>query len=209
MIASFERHRIPADTIRSGKVAKWTIPWVLSDVQRLATPVPYRHPFGAVTWVSLQPNVSEAIERQLGEIATSSGNNLTPCPAMMPKTSTPRAPVVSSAPKFGSGVIGEVELTQGNIDNNHIYLRSIFDQFPQDVIGGSNRHQKAERDVTVDWGGAGAVTTDLDGSKCFFRARKWIGDFFEQNDAKAGDSVSIEETGPYNYCVQLIKKALR
>src|SRR4051794_6850990 len=47
MIATQGKHRIPHAMIRSGEVAKWNIPWKLTDVRVLRTPVPYRHPNGA------------------------------------------------------------------------------------------------------------------------------------------------------------------
>ena len=192
MSASFERHRIPEHMIRSGKVAKWNTPWKLADVRRLVTPVPYRHRSGAVTWVELDQDVTDAIALQLGE---------PPHPPV-----TPDAPTL--LPKANGKLIGQVEITQGNLDNNHIYLRSFFDQFPDDSVGGSSRHEKAAREVTVDWGGGSPVHTDLDGSKRFFRARSWIRNFFELNGAAPGDMVLVEETEPYAYKVRL-HKALR
>ncbi|MCL2874749.1 MAG: hypothetical protein FWF12_00345 [Betaproteobacteria bacterium] len=66
MIAAIKRHRIPEYMIRSGEVAKWNTPWKLADVRRLASPVPYRHRKGAVTWVELDADVTHAIARQLG-----------------------------------------------------------------------------------------------------------------------------------------------
>jgi ribosomal protein S17 len=58
----------------------------------------------------------------------------------------------------------------------------------------------------VDWGGPASVQTDLDGSKRFFRARSWIRYFFELNNAEAGDTVLVKETGPYSYSVRLRKE---
>ncbi len=80
--------------------------------------------------------------------------------------------------------IGTTEITQGNIDNNHIYLRSFFERFPADAIGGSNRASAAQREIAVDWGGATVVMTDLDGQKKFFRKRAWIREFFERHGPK-------------------------
>ncbi|NHN89461.1 3'-5' exonuclease [Acetobacter conturbans] len=102
--------------------------------------------------------------------------------------------------------IGTTELTQGNIDNNHIYLNSFFDKFPADVIGGSNRASAALREIAVDWGDDAVVTTDLDGTKRFFRKRGWIRKFFEQESAQAGDIVVIEEIEPYRYRVVLKRR---
>jgi len=95
--------------------------------------------------------------------------------------------------------IGTTEVTQGNIDNNHIYLRAFFDKFPADAIGGSNRAAAASREIAVDWGGESAVMTDLDSAKRFFRKRGWIREFFERYSVRAGDKLTIEEIAPYSY----------
>lgn len=216
MVATFERHRIPEAMIRSGEVAKWNTPWILADVQRLATPVPYRHRNGAVTWVKLDDDVAEAVGRQIrgSSAATPDVRDVQPEPSARLSTTIHRDQPAAPPPNpflysgsNGGTLIGEVEITQGNLDNNHIYLRSFFDRFPEDAVGGSNRHQKAVREVVVDWGGGAPVRTDLDGSKRFFRARGWVRSFFEQNGAQAGDYVLVEETGPYSYRVRLRKSA--
>jgi DNA polymerase III epsilon subunit-like protein len=105
--------------------------------------------------------------------------------------------------------IGTTEITQGNIDNNHIYLRSFFEKFPADAIGGSNRASAAQREIAVDWGGGAVVMTDLDGAKRFFRKRGWIREFFERNGLRAGDMVTVEEVGPYAYCLKLQRRSSR
>ena len=103
--------------------------------------------------------------------------------------------------------IGTTEITQGNIDNDHIYLRGFFDKFPADAIGGSNRASAAQREISVDWGGGTVVMTDLDGTKRFFRKRGWIREFFARHGARAGDSVLVEEIAPYSYRVVLQRRA--
>ncbi|HMN15129.1 MAG TPA: ASCH domain-containing protein [Bellilinea sp.] len=65
MIDAYPLHCIPRDLIERGEVAKWTTPWVLANVRRLASPVSYEHPAGAVTWVRLSPAVLLAVEAQL------------------------------------------------------------------------------------------------------------------------------------------------
>jgi hypothetical protein len=102
-------------------------------------------------------------------------------------------------------VIGEVEITEGNIANSHIYLRSFFDRFPADAIGGSNKAMRAKHNLTIDWGGDESVQTDLDGHKKFFRARGWIGAFYQLHRAKAGDCIVVKELAPYRYRVSLRK----
>lgn len=121
----------------------------------------------------------------------------------------PTAPLPSpdAIPRQHSGRhIGTTEITQGNIDHNHIYLRSFFEKFPADAIGGSNRASAAQREVAVDWGSNTVVMTDLDGAKKFFRKRGWIREFFERYGVRAGDMVTIEEIAPYNYRVALQRR---
>ncbi len=221
MIETYKYHRIPASMVWSGEVAKWNTPWKLADIQRFDTPIPYQHKSGAVTWVELDPEAVAAIAVQVGSPSAPLIPERSP---ISPPNDAPRqiiarhtVVVTVSAPAptpmltpavaaLSSGnVIGHVELTQGNIDHSHIYLRSFFDRFPSDAIGGSNRHEKAARDVMVDWGGPSPVQTDLDGAKRFFRARGWVKGFFENNSAAAGDMVVVEEIRPYNYRVSLRK----
>jgi hypothetical protein len=218
MLANLDKHRIPAEMIRSGEIAKWNTPWVLSDVRRLARPVPYRHRSGAVTWVTFEPQVSEAIAAQLGDPPA----ELSAVPAASPEkpAAPPPAPPTSKEPRrIASSIAGpspsagvsyteirRTELTEGNIKNNHFYLSSFIDKFPADAIGGSNAAQKAPREVVVDWGGETPVMTDIDGKKKFFRARSWIRSFFERTAACAGDVVCVEQTGPYAYRVSLEKR---
>lgn len=122
-------------------------------------------------------------------------------------------PVVASiAPSLqthrtAARAIGMSEITQGNIDNDHIYLRSFFDKFPADAIGGPNRASAARREIAVDWGGGTVVMTDLDGTKRFFRKRGWIRKFFARHGARAGDMVAVEEIAPYSYRLDFISQA--
>ncbi len=112
-------------------------------------------------------------------------------------------PVTAASRTEAGRVIGEVGITEGNITNKHIYLRSFFDRFPTDAIGGSNKAMRAKRALTIEWGGAESVQTDIDGQKIFFRARGWIGAFYQLHRAKAGDRVMVEEIAPYRYRVSL------
>lgn len=99
--------------------------------------------------------------------------------------------------------VGEVQLTDGNIRNGHIYLRAFFDRFPPDAVGGSNKSSLADGLLTVETGAGNTFETDLDGSKRFFRARGPIKAFFTETGAKAGDFVCIDEVSPYRYRLTL------
>jgi hypothetical protein len=41
----------------------WLFPWLIVNTRRLSSPVPYHHPNGAVTWVSLDFTVTQSIAR--------------------------------------------------------------------------------------------------------------------------------------------------
>jgi hypothetical protein len=108
-----------------------------------------------------------------------------------------------------AAIVGRSELTEGNIDNHHFYLRRFFDRFPEDAVGGSNRTACASRTVLVDWGHGVPIETDLDGEKKFFRKRGWVRAFFDRTGARAGDCVLVEETAPYRYRVTLERNGVR
>ncbi|PPB80876.1 hypothetical protein LV82_01609 [Albidovulum inexpectatum] len=237
MLATIDKHRIPAGMITSGEVARWNTPWVLADVRRLPTPVPYRHRPGAVTWVTLDPEVSAAIAAQMPDLPTTAparqarqtpaaprsavptqgrpfpepaapaGNTHGNTAGNAVATPCPSDPVVLAAEESGPGTpIGSVELTEGNIRNNHIYLRGILDRFPADAIGGGNAASKAPRALVIDWGGDAPAMTDIDGTKKIFRARGWIRSFFERTGARPGDRAHFEQTGPHAYRVSLSRQ---
>ncbi|WP_275787439.1 ASCH domain-containing protein [Pararhizobium gei] len=198
MVAAFEHHQIPEELIRSGGVAKWNTPWKLAEVIRLPKPVRYRHPSGAVTWVNLDDKVTSSIEDQL--LALRAGpQELEDRPNSIEAS--------SEIPRVTWKKIGETFLTQGNLDNSHIYLRDFFDRFPVDAVGGSNKALRSTRDIQVSWNGGPIITTDLDGSKKFFRARSWIRDFFAHHAADPGDKIVVEEGHPYEYRI-CFEKAL-
>lgn len=122
------------------------------------------------------------------------------------KPSVAETPSKPSAHNPASRIIGTVEITQGNIDHNHIYLRTLFDKFPTEVIGGSNRAEAAKRELAVHWGAGDIVMTDLDGKKKFFRKRGWIREFFARNQTRAGDMVAIEQIDAYSYRLSMHKR---
>lgn len=199
MIANIDKHRIPEAMIRSGMVDRWVVPWMFEDVTRLPNPVRYDHPSGAVTWVNLYDSVVAAVERQIPRAS--------PADASAALQFVPSEPVVinkvepPSVLVSGRGnVIGRARITQGNLGNNHFYMRDFLNRFPADAIGGSNK-ESAGRPVLVDWGSGVPVETDIDGEKKFFRARGWIRKLFERSGAEAGHHVVVAETGPRSYRV--------
>jgi hypothetical protein len=63
---TFLFHRIASVDQEEAFERKWTTPWVLSDIRTLPEPVAYEHGRGAVTWVTLAPDVSARVEMQTG-----------------------------------------------------------------------------------------------------------------------------------------------
>lgn len=58
MLGNVDRHHGSPDRIERGEFDKWRFAWVLRDVVKFAKSVPYRHPSGAVIWVTLDSAVS-------------------------------------------------------------------------------------------------------------------------------------------------------
>jgi hypothetical protein len=226
MLRTEALHRIPGAMIRSGYVAKWTVPWKLADIFRLPEPVPYHHKPGAVIWVEFDRDTQEALADAM---------LVMDLPSLLEKASSPRPEPVREMPRnqpalpvhhsHGSfldraarserpagawtespGVerlIGRSVLSAGNLRNSHFYLRDLVGAFPPDVIGGSNSRSGASGTVTIEWGGASPAVTDIDGTKRIFRSRGWIRAFFEKTGARVGDTVVIEQTGARSYRVRL------
>ncbi len=94
-----------------------------------------------------------------------------------------------------------IELTPGNIRNNHIYLATVMNFFPSSCIGGSSIEACAPQMLELDIGFGEPIETDIDGSpkKKIFRKRAWVRQFFERNELKPGDKVVIERTREFRY----------
>jgi hypothetical protein len=197
--------------IRNGEVAKWNTPWKLADVQPLARPVPYVHKSGAVTWVTLDPDVQEAIaaqlEHRLNHVEQNAERPVTAGPSPARKPGAKEAMSISSnstaEDTADARLIGQTTLTEGNIKHGHIYLRPFFDRFPADAVGGSSKASPAAQSLTVETSMGDRFETDLDGSKKFFRARGPIRGFFEATKARPGDEVHVERLAPYSYRISL------
>ncbi|MGH8501633.1 MAG: helix-turn-helix domain-containing protein [Gammaproteobacteria bacterium] len=95
--------------------------------------------------------------------------------------------------------LATIELTDGNLRNAHLYLESVMHLFPDDVIGGKNKAERAAREMTVDYGFDEPVVTDIAGDKKIFRSRGWLAEFFKRHHFVAGDRVVIERVDDYKY----------
>lgn len=94
-----------------------------------------------------------------------------------------------------------IKLTQGNINNNHLYLASIIDFFPKSSIGGSNEDAEANTKLEIHCGIGEAVFTDIAGDKNIFRKRTWVREFLEIHKLSSGDKIIIENTGANRFHV--------
>ena len=221
MLAAQNYHCIPEHMIRSGQVSKWVTPWKLADVFRLPKPIPYLHRSGAVTWVSFDENVQDALSHQIPQTVSIESEevrernlDLRPkscdaqiiLPIDVSASKTQHRTAAPALPSSSDKIIGKSVLTAGNIRNNHFYLTGFLDKFPPDTIGGSNKANKASKDITIDWGGPTLIRCDVDASKRFFRSRAWVRDFFAASDAAEHDTVIIAQVAPYAVRVRLEKQ---
>lgn len=94
-----------------------------------------------------------------------------------------------------------IELTQGNIRNDHLYLTSAMELFPASAVGGRSELEQAKQLLVVHSGIGDPVSTDIAGDKKIFRKRAWVREFFQTHSLAAGDRVVVERTGPYRYHV--------
>lgn len=204
MIATMDRHHIPEHMIRSGAVAKWTTPWHLSDARPLGRPVAYNHPYGAVTWVNLEDEVIRAIAAQMDLAPVSIPSAINPM-AERKRTAMPTLATPPAAAPSGGSLLGEVQITQGNLTNNHFYLRSFLHRFPELLIGGRDHVNPVLALVEAE--GMPPARTDICPRHRFFRDRAWTRRFFANHDAAPGDRVRISQIAPLHYGVKLLKGA--
>lgn len=207
LAATADRHAIPADQFAAVARSRWLCPWVLAHARALPRPVPYDHPSGAVTWVRLGAETAAKVCAQLD--AVEHGHGTAPFPAIPAPASSHAAPPPSPAPASDAVSLDHalVEVTAGNLKNNHIYLRSAARLFPDDTIGGGNRHAAGRGALRVSFVPGQTVETDIAGDKMILRNRAAVGDFFRRAGAEPGDTVCIERWGERDYVVQLVGKA--
>lgn len=95
----------------------------------------------------------------------------------------------------------EIELTQGNLNNGHLYLAKVINFFPKESVGGPNINSKAPLELEIHCGINEPVFSDIAGDKNIFRKRSWVSEFFKSHDLAAGDKVIIEKTDVHRFHV--------
>jgi hypothetical protein len=95
-----------------------------------------------------------------------------------------------------------IGLTEGNLNNGHVYLRQHVDFFPSDAIGAANARDGQGVPLTLHFAGLPeAVQTDIVGDKHIFRSRGPWRKFFAHHALRPGDTVIIERRSAYEYHV--------
>ncbi|NDR55352.1 hypothetical protein [Aliiruegeria sabulilitoris] len=61
MIENADKHHIPSEIFLLGKFARHRHAWIMSNAVRLRLPVPYQHKSGAVIWVTLDQQATDAL----------------------------------------------------------------------------------------------------------------------------------------------------
>ena len=92
-------------------------------------------------------------------------------------------------------------VTPGNIRNNHLYVRGLYDFLPPDCVGPPRKRGKAacgNIEIFLD-GLNETICTDVGTPRGFFRGRKWVRCFFEHHGVHAGDRLALERLGNRRY----------
>jgi hypothetical protein len=94
---SVQFHGVPPSEQGSAIANGWLFPWLIVNARRLSSPVPYLHPSGAVTWVNLDPGVTQSVARgKLGSPAEPVAATARPSPPSAPSRPA-KAPTISDA----------------------------------------------------------------------------------------------------------------
>ena len=92
-----------------------------------------------------------------------------------------------------------VEITNGNLRNNTLYVSDVIERFPHWAIGGKNRSQAA-KPITLVLHQGPTVQTDIVGPRKLLRTRIW-GKWFCEHGVSAGDHVVFTPVDSSTYWV--------
>jgi hypothetical protein len=203
LAASTDRHGIPPKQHVRVLADGWVVPWVLRGATPLASSIPYQHPMGAVTWVTLDRTVAGNLPQtdSLPAASRETSALLRPMSGAPVPPPLPQLPAVAPPPL--AGAVGVVRLTGGNIRNGHIYLRTIERLLPPEAIGGANVGAAAPQRLYVTFDPGPAIETDVAQDKMIFRARGPVRAFFAASGAQEGDEVVMTRTAPHALHVSL------
>jgi len=110
-----------------------------------------------------------------------------------------------------SGTVAErkrlIELTAGNVRQNHLYISEHLDFFPPDIVGASRLNSEDDAcPVAIHLDGLGeTIETDIGSDaksgkpRRMFRKRDWVRRFIEHHKLQEGDVLAIERRGERDY----------
>lgn len=94
-----------------------------------------------------------------------------------------------------------VEVTDGNLRNNSLYLTNVIDRFPRWAMGGKNK-KSAARPLTLLLHQGPTVQSDIVASRNMLRTRAWR-KWFADHGVKKGDRVVFTPVNETTYSVGL------
>ena len=197
LAATRDRHGISSEQDRHVLQARWLHPWVLENVRSFSRPVPAGQKPGQVIWATLSPEVTTAIDAQLGSSRSTDIRKL-PAPAMPPVrrdnvSVEVRVGPSQTLPASNAQTVDEiiVELTAGAIKNGNICVRPALDWLPKSVFGGSNKTTAAASSLTIVFTPGETVETDIASDKMLLRCRGAVLDFIKRSGAVPGNRVRV------------------
>jgi hypothetical protein len=95
----------------------------------------------------------------------------------------------------------DIRLTEGNLRNNHFYMRTAESLLPSDCIGGSNKSDLG-KPIRVTFEPGPSIECDVAGDKMILRARAQVRDFFERSGSRAGDTLRFMRVGEREFLVR-------
>jgi ASC-1-like (ASCH) protein len=103
----------------------------------------------------------------------------------------------------GNGAFS-IEVTDGNLKNNTLYVTKALEHFPSWAIGGRNKREAAKRGLTLILHEGPTVQTDIVGQRKLLRTRVW-GPWFRRHGVKPRDRVIFTPMDEATYFVGLTR----
>ncbi len=98
-----------------------------------------------------------------------------------------------------------IEVTAGNLRQNHLYVSRLYDFFPPDILGGARRNGAAAQIELILEGLNETVRTDIGRDaqtgrpRGFLRCRGSLRRFYEHHNVQPGDRVVVEKLSPRKF----------
>jgi len=105
-------------------------------------------------------------------------------------------------PLFSSNGAFSIEVTDGNLKNNTLYVTKVLEHFPSWSIGGRSKREAAKQVLTLILHEGPTVQTDIVGTRKLLRTRVW-GAWFRRHGVKPRDRVIFTPMDETTYFVGL------